>query len=235
MNKELCLKVKGLGFSYPDAPEKKILSDVSFQIGKGEIVALVGENGCGKSTLFNLIAGFMEPTSGNIKFGDNKNASMVFQESSLLDWKSSFENIEFGLLADEDNELNRKRRVEEVIKLLNLNEHKEKFPSQLSGGLKQRVAIGRALAPDPNLILFDEPFSALDNEVKKELIREIREILIGQDKSAIFITHNIEEALAFADRILVINPKTRRIGRELIINKIKNRNLNKLKEKIFHF
>lgn len=235
MTNEICLKIENVSFSYPDESGKNILSDISLEIKRGEIVAVMGQNGCGKTTLLNLIAGFVKPVSGKVIQDDGKEAMMIFQEGALLEWKTVYENAEFGLISSSVDEKTKKEKVGEVIKMLGLSEHKDKLPSQLSGGLKQRTAIARALAPDPNLILLDEPFSALDIEVKEELIKEIRDILIGQNKSAIFITHNINEAIEFADRILVIDPKTKRIGKEINVHSLNRVQIEELKKNAINF
>lgn len=221
-----CLEILSLEYSYPDAPRKKVLNGISFNIKRGEIVAMLGRNGCGKTTLMNVIAGFLKPTSGKVVVHPSSKRvfpSLVFQESSLLDWKSVAENIEFALLEYLPQREFRVKRVSKVLNFLRLKKYRDYFPGQLSGGLKQRVVLARALAPDPDLILFDEPFSALDLPVKEELMKEIRRIILNQNKSALFITHNIEEALFFADRILIFNSKTRRVLSEISSPFPKNR------------
>lgn len=219
MKNDICLELKNIRFAYPDGNGKQVLGGIDLSLRKGEIVALLGKNGCGKTTLIHLISGFLKPTQGEIirHMISNKaiSSSLIFQENSLLDWKSAHANIELSLISTVRDKNKRKIRVNHILRLMGIAKHKDKIPGQLSGGLKQRVVIGRALAPDPDVLLFDEPFSALDITVKEQLIRDIRKIIIGQNKSAVFITHNIDEALFFADRIIILDSKTKKIGKEI--------------------
>jgi NitT/TauT family transport system ATP-binding protein len=215
MNKsDLCVEIKDLSFYFTDQPKNLILNELSMKVKKGEIRGLLGPNGCGKTTILNLIAGFLKPQKGEIIYFDKKKgifSSLIFQESALLEWKTVTENIELSLVSIIEDADKRKEIVNYVTSLLKLNAHKDKYPSQLSGGLKQRVAIARALAPDPPLLLMDEPFSALDSATKQELLHDIREIIISKNKSAIFITHDQDEAFAFCDSISFLNSKTKNI------------------------
>ncbi len=209
----ICIEFQDVQFAFADEPGRIILDDLSFNVKKGEILGLLGPNGSGKTTIMNLIAGFLKPNEGKIIYAENGEvfSSMIFQEAALLDWKTVSENIELSLLTNVKDVEARRKRVNEMIKLLKLEDYKEKLPKQLSGGLKQRVAIARALAPNPALLLMDEPFSALDIATKEELIKDIREIIIKEGKSAIFISHNNEEASFFCDRILKLNPRTKKL------------------------
>ncbi len=218
MKGSVCLEIKNVHFSFPDEPKNVILDNLSMKIKQGEIRGLLGSNGCGKTTILNLIAGFLKPQKGEIIHSDNKNifSSLIFQESSLLEWKNVSENIELSLISIIDDPEKRAEIINYVMNLLKLEKYKDKYPSQLSGGLKQRVAIARALAPDPPLLLMDEPFSALDSATKKELLQDIREIIFKKNKSAIFITHDPEEAFAFCDSISFLNAKTKNIENTII-------------------
>jgi len=214
MKEEICVEVKNLNFSFPDDSKNLILKNFSMKVEKGEIRGLLGPNGSGKTTILNLIAGFLKQQKGEIIHFDEKGkifSSLIFQESALLEWKTVTENIELSLISTIKNLEERRQIVNYVMSLLKLNSYKGKYPSQLSGGLKQRVAIARALAPDPSLLLMDEPFSALDSATKQELLHDIREIIITKNKSAIFITHDQDEAFAFCDSISFLNPRTNNI------------------------
>jgi sulfate transport system ATP-binding protein len=193
---------------------QEILTDVHFEINSGEVVVALGPSGSGKTTLLRLIAGLEQPDAGAIYLQGRAAGSLapqqrqlgvVFQEHALFQHKTVEQNIAFGL---ETRKLSRtaiRHTVEEMLELVNLREHRKKYPAQLSGGQRQRVALARALASQPEAMLFDEPFSALDAVTRLELRREVRTLLRAQNIPALFITHDQEEALELADRILVLN------------------------------
>lgn len=193
-----------------------IVNSASVELAKGDILGLVGPSGCGKTTLLNVIAGFVQLTGGTICLpnGDqaipekdvapeSRNVGMIFQDYALFPHLTVKQNVTFGinkLPKDEQSE-----RALELLKLLSLAEHADKYPHQLSGGQQQRVAIARALAPQPELLLFDEPFSNIDARLKNELIQELRALLKSLSISAIFVTHNKDEVFSFADQMAVMH------------------------------
>lgn len=219
MKEELCLEFRNVSFSYPDEPNKMILNNISFKINKGDIISVLGPNGSGKTTLINLLSGFITPTAGEVIFHNKLEneifSSTVFQDNSLLDWKAAFENIELSLISNIDDEKEIEQIVNKMLRLLKIDEYKEKLPKQLSGGTKQRVVIARALAPDPKLLLLDEPFSSLDLMSKEELMKDLRKIIFEKGKSAVFVTHSIDEALFLSDLILVLDNKSNTISKIL--------------------
>ncbi len=229
------LELEKVSFSFSGKSNENILEDISFEVKKNEIVGLLGSNGCGKTTLMNLIAGFIFPQKGKIKKmsfgGNNFFSSLVFQEFSLLEWKTVRDNIELSLISFDFSQQKKNRIVNSMLKLLKLEDYENKLPKQLSGGLKQRVAIARALAPNPSLLLMDEPFSALDVKTKEVLMMDMRKIILNNNESevsSIFITHNIEEAIFFCDRIVLINPLSKGVKEIVNVNLPKNRQLEKL-------
>jgi sulfate transport system ATP-binding protein len=193
---------------------QQIIADVSFDIAAGEMLVVLGPSGSGKTTLLRIIAGLEQPDAGEICLNgklasllppQKRELGVVFQEHALFQRRTAEQNIAFGLEARKLPRAEIKRTVEEMLGLVNLHEHRKKYPSQLSGGQRQRVALARALAFHPAAMLFDEPFSALDAVTRLELRREIRSLLREMDIPALFITHDQEEALELADRIVVLN------------------------------
>src|SRR5262244_2209701 len=193
---------------------QRIIADVNFEIAAGEVMVALGPSGSGKTTLLRVIAGLEQPDAGEIYLNgepasllppQKRELGVVFQEHALFQRKSAEQNIAFGLEARKLTGEEISRTVEKMLDLVNLREHRKKYPSQLSGGQRQRVALARALAFSPTAMLFDEPFSALDAVTRLELRREIRALLREMNIPALFITHDQEEALELADRIIVLN------------------------------
>jgi sulfate transport system ATP-binding protein len=194
------------------------LNDVSLDVPSGELVALLGPSGCGKTTLLRIIAGLETPDSGNILFHGNdaterqvreREVGFVFQHYALFRHMTVFENVAFGLRVRPKNtrpsEAEIKRRVHELLTLVQLDWLADRYPPQLSGGQRQRIALARALAVEPKVLLLDEPFGALDAKVRKELRRWLRRLHDELHITSIFVTHDQEEALEVADRVVVIN------------------------------
>ncbi|HEY6402306.1 MAG TPA: ABC transporter ATP-binding protein, partial [Blastocatellia bacterium] len=193
---------------------QQIIADVSFEIAAGEMLVVLGPSGSGKTTLLRIIAGLEQPDAGEIYLNgkqarilppQKRELGVVFQEHALFQRKTAEQNVAFGLEARKLTRAEIDRTVDEMLDLVNLREHRKKYPSQLSGGQRQRVALARALAFRPTAMLFDEPFSALDAVTRLELRREIRNLLREMNIAALFITHDQEEALEVADRIIVLN------------------------------
>jgi NitT/TauT family transport system ATP-binding protein len=179
------------------------LRDVSFEINKGEFVAVVGPSGCGKTTLLKIIAGLLEPSNGTIEFSkENPSIGFVFQKPNLLDWRSVQENVQLPL------ELNdRKKSVKKILELVEMEKFRDFLPNQLSGGMQQRVAIARALAINPDVLLMDEPFSSLDDFSREDLNIVLNNIWEKTKKTVVFVTHNLEEAIFLADKIIVLGER----------------------------
>lgn len=194
-----------------------IVEDISLQLEEGEISCLLGPSGCGKTTLLRAIAGFEQPSAGEIKIRDhivstsehalapeNRHIGMVFQDFALFPHLTVEANIRFGL-SKKISESDQVKRCNELLQLVGLAGSNKKYPHQLSGGQQQRIALARALAPEPDILLLDEPFSSLDVELREQLAREVRDILKQQNITAILVTHDQNEAFAFADSIGLIH------------------------------
>jgi ABC-type nitrate/sulfonate/bicarbonate transport system ATPase subunit len=208
MNEKKALSLENVSFAYPES-NANVIENVSFGLSQGEIICLTGENGSGKTTILNLIAGFSKPSNGKIFFHEkNSHASLVFQQLGLLEWKTAKENIELALLSKNLSPEEKENIVLDSLKICRIESEKNKFPKELSGGMKQRVAIARALASKPSILLLDEPFSALDSRTRKELQKDIFKIARKTKTSIIIVTHHLDETIDFADRILKINKKS---------------------------
>ena len=192
---------------------RTVLNDISLELAAGEFLALLGPSGCGKTTLLRILAGFERADSGCVRlderditdrFANQRNMGMVFQAYSLFPNMNAADNVRFGLRVRKLAAAEQRRRVGEMLELVGLAEHAEKYPHQLSGGQQQRVALARALAIRPNLLLLDEPLSALDAKVRVQLRTEIRRIQRETGITTLFVTHDQEEALSTADRVAVM-------------------------------
>lgn len=195
----------------------RALNDVSFDVRPGEFVCIVGPSGCGKTTLFRIVAGLETPTSGSVSLdgevvsGPTADMGIVFQEYHLFPWRTVRGNVSFGLEVDDIDEDRRTRRVDQLVDLVGLEGFEETFPKDLSGGMKQRVALARALAVDPSLLLMDEPFGAVDAQTRTMLQGELLDVWDRTRKTILFVTHDVEEAVKLADRIVVMASEPGRI------------------------
>ena len=195
---------------------KEVLRDIDLKIDEGEFVCLLGPSGCGKSTLLNLIAGLDKPDSGEILFGGKPvtepgpDRTMIFQEAALFPWLSVIDNVKFGMKAAGIPKDERDAHAMKYLAMVNLASCRNYHPSQLSGGMKQRVAIARALAMNSRALLMDEPFAALDKQTKNLLRDELERIWLTERKTVVYVTHSVEEALFFGDRVVMMsaNPGT---------------------------
>lgn len=187
------------------------LQDISFQVEEGQFLVIVGPSGCGKTTLLRIIAGLDEQTQGRVEVRRSSKSSkerplnaMVFQEKSILPWMTVRNNVAYGLRLRGVPKAERNAVADKFIKMVGLTKFADSFPYQLSGGMKQRVSIARAFANDPEVLLMDEPFSALDEQNKILLQQELLKIWEGSNKTVIYITHSIDEALNLGDQVMVM-------------------------------
>lgn len=207
------LSLQGISVTYQ---QQKVVTDISFDLVEGDIGCLLGPSGCGKTTILRTIAGFEIPAAGTIRLKDKiisdrqnvvppekRKIGMVFQDFALFPHLNVEQNIIFGL--DKKNSAGNRQRCNELLKLIDLEGTNKKYPHQLSGGQQQRVALARAMAPRPEILLLDEPFSSLDIELREQLAREIRQILKQENITAILVTHDQQEAFAMADKVGLIH------------------------------
>jgi len=214
------IKVEALTKIYPTKNGVvKALENITFDVKPGEFVSIIGPSGCGKTTLLNIVAGFIQPTSGKVLVdgeevrGPGPDRGVIFQQYAVFPWLTVYENVEFGL----KNKVNRvppgKRReiVMKFIKLMGLQNFVNAYPKELSGGMKQRVAIARAYAVNPKILLMDEPFGALDAQTRSFMQEALLKILSQERKTVMFITHSVDEAIFMSDRVIVMSAQPGRI------------------------
>jgi NitT/TauT family transport system ATP-binding protein len=199
------------------AAAQTILSDVSFAVAPGEAVCLVGPSGGGKSTILNLLAGLLSPSAGEVRFdgevvsGPSPERAVVFQDAALFPWLTLAQNIAFPLELAGVTKEERVERVAELLRLVHLARFRDVYPHALSGGMRQRGAIARALASRPRMILFDEPFAALDGQMRELLQGEVERIVRASRTTMVFVTHQIDEAVRLGDRVVLVGSRPGRI------------------------
>ena len=224
MTKQI-FEIKNLSFSYHTLNgETKVLSNISFSVNQGEFVSIVGPSGCGKSTLLSLISGMLNPEEGEVIFQDGFRPKMgyMLQRDHLLNWRTIYQNTILGLEINKLMTLDNIEYVNNLITEYGLLEFKNKKPAELSGGMKQRVALIRTLALKPEILLLDEPFSALDFQTRLIVSKDISNIIKKEHKTAILITHDISEAIRLSDKIIVLS------NRPATVKKIMNISLSGL-------
>jgi len=207
------LTLNGIGKTFPlsGGGETEAITDVSFDVAENEICVILGPSGCGKSTVLRMIAGLETPTTGTLMLGEqeingtDRERGMVFQAYTSFDWLSVRGNVEYGMRINGIPKKERRERGQRFIDLVHLSKFSEVYPSQLSGGMKQRVAIARTLANDPSLLLMDEPFGALDAETRWHMQELLVEIAESARTTTIVVTHDIEEAIFLADKIIFMS------------------------------
>ncbi|GAA5143514.1 ABC transporter ATP-binding protein [Nocardioides marinquilinus] len=231
------LQIRGLGCSYRSRGRRlQAVADLDLDLGRGEFVAVVGPSGCGKSTLLKVIAGLAPRTAGELRLdgrtlpdGVPPEVGMVFQNDALLPWRSVEENIAFPLSVAGTPREQREARVAELVTLVGLDGFGHYYPRQLSGGMRKRVALARTLAYDPDLYLMDEPFGPLDAQTRIRIGAEFLSIWEQVGKSVLFVTHDVEEAIALADRVVVMTHGPGRIHSEHRITLPRPRNFEEVR------
>ena len=227
------LRVEGLSKAFAlargAAGALRVFQDISLTIGDGEFVSIIGPSGCGKSTLLSLVAGLDRATSGSVYVdgrrvtGPGLDRGVVFQEFALFPWLTVLDNVAFGLRSMGVGTAERRRRAMEYVKLVGLEPFAAYHPNRLSGGMRQRVGIGRALAIDPEILLMDEPFGALDAQTRESMQNALSEIWGQTRKTVMFITHDIREAVFLSDRVIVLGGRPAEIVLDLRIGLARTR------------
>jgi NitT/TauT family transport system ATP-binding protein len=233
------VRFRGISQSFGNV---RVLDDINLDVREGEFVCLLGPSGCGKSTLLNIIGGFITPAAGTVTIdgepvtGPDPRRIFVFQERGVFPWLTVEENIAFGLLRATQRE--KQERVAHYVQLVGLRGFEKSYPRELSGGMKQRLEVARALAVDPDVLYLDEPFGALDSITRLQMRRELLRIWEAEKKTILFVTHDIEESVQLADRVVVLSARPGRVRRIVDIDIPHPRDLSdpryiKLRDEIF--
>ncbi|MCH5153032.1 MAG: ABC transporter ATP-binding protein [Clostridiales bacterium] len=192
---------------YTKTQQTTAVSHLSFEVNEGEFVALIGPSGCGKTTILSLICRLIAPTSGRIVTKNDNAIGYMLQRDQLFEWRTIEKNVTLGLEVMRKNNAENRNKACELLKKYGLWEFRKHYPQQLSGGMRQRAALIRTLATDPDLLLLDEPFSALDFQTRLEVCDDVYSIIKKENKTALLVTHDISEAISLADRIVVLTSR----------------------------
>ncbi len=218
------LEVRGLTKDYElNGTPKRVLKDINFGAAEGELICILGRSGCGKTTLLKILGGFVPPTSGQILLkgkqvkGPGPDRCFVFQEDALFPWLTVEENIAFGLKNKRNDKKGWKQEVEHFLSLVELSSYKHYLPEEISGGMKQRVALARVLILKPRVLLMDEPFASLDSQTREEMQNLLLDLWGKLNQTILFVTHDVNEAVMLADRILVMEKDPGRIKEEILV------------------
>ena len=207
----VAVRLAGVTKRFGDGPV--VIDDVSLTVGDGEFVCLLGASGCGKSTLLNMVAGLDTPTAGSVTVPGGS-AALMFQESALLPWLTAAQNVELALRLRGVGRRERRERAADLLELVRLKGAGAKRVHELSGGMKQRVAMARALAQETGVLLMDEPFAALDAITRDVLHEELARLRASQSLTVVFVTHNVREAVRLGDRVVLLSSRPGRVARE---------------------
>lgn len=229
------IRIEGVGHAFGEAgnPRRVVaLESTTFEVARGELLCLIGPSGCGKSTLLMLVAALLEPSAGSITLNGTRVASpgpdraLVFQDFALLPWRTVLKNVEVGLELKKVPRTEREKIARHYLELVALQGFANHYPHQLSGGMRQRVAIARALCVEPEILLMDEPFGALDAQNRQVMGSELLRLWEDDRKTILFVTHDLDEAIYLADRVIVMSASPGRIIREIPVHLSRPRDLN---------
>ena len=219
------LEICNISMNYHSAKcETKALSNISFKVQEGEFISILGPSGCGKSTLLNIISGLLKPSEGNVMYrGKDIKSSLdkigyMFQKDHLFEWNTVWENVILGLKIKKILNDESKRRVEGLLENYGLDKFKDHYPRELSGGMRQRVALIRTLALNPEILFLDEPFSALDYQSRLLVCDDVYKIIKKEKKTAIMVTHDIAEAISISQKVIVLSKRPAILKKEAVMN-----------------
>ena len=217
MTGEVAVRVRGVSHQFGeqgDARFVRALLDTSLDIRRGELMCLIGPSGCGKSTLLSIMGGLMEPSSGTVEVGNQpvrgpmpKEIAFVFQENALFPWSTVIENVDLGMMFQGVGKAEREKRARQCLAAVGLKDFADYYPGQLSGGMRQRAALARALSLETGILLMDEPIGALDEQTRMVLGEDLSVLLSRTDKTIVFVTHSLGEAVFLADRVAVFSAR----------------------------
>lgn len=215
--------------------ETLVLDNISFDVSKGEILGIVGPSGCGKTTILSLISGILSTPIGKISVdgenvGSNNKTGYMLQKDELFPWRTIMSNVMLGLELKKMKTLQNIQRAKELLKKYGLGEFSDFYPAQLSGGMRQRVALIRTLVLNPAILLLDEPFSALDFQTRLEVVEDVYKIIHGEKISAVFVTHDIYECISLCDRIVVLSSRPSHINKVIELGDLATLTPNKRRE-----
>lgn len=235
------LELKDVGLNYHSkSGETQAIKSISFSINDGEFVGLVGPSGCGKTTVLSLISGIIKPSCGevlvngkNIKSNETK-IGYMFQKDLLFPWRTIMENVNLGL---ELQKIKQSKKVVELLKKYGIYEFKDKYPHELSGGMRQRVALIRTLVLNPQILLLDEPFGALDYQTRQKVIDDISSIIKSEKMTSLLVTHDVTEAISMCDRVIILSQRPSCVKKEIKIklDKTKSPTQRKTESKFFDY
>ena len=219
------LKINNMSMNYHSIKgETRALENVNFEVNKGDFVSILGPSGCGKSTLLNIISGLLEPSCGETLYGGDDikkhldKIGYMFQKDHLFEWYTVWENVTLGLKIKKQLNDKTKENVNNLLQTYGLSKFKEHHPSELSGGMRQRVALIRTLALNPEILFLDEPFSALDYQSRLLVCDDVYKIIKHEKKTAIMVTHDIAEAISMSQKVIVLTKRPAKVKREVFID-----------------
>ena len=214
---DVAVRIRGVGHQFGEAGEARYvraLADTTLDVARGELLCLIGPSGCGKSTLLNIVGGLMAPTSGSVEVAGQplrgplpREISFVFQENALFPWNTVMENVRLGMLFQGVAKSEHAARAKKSLEAVGLADFADHYPGQLSGGMRQRAALARALSLETDILLMDEPFGALDEQTRMILGEDLSELLARTEKTIVFVTHSLGEAVFLADRVAVFSAR----------------------------
>jgi ABC-type nitrate/sulfonate/bicarbonate transport system ATPase subunit len=228
MTGEVAIRIRGVSHQFGEEGETRhvrALRDTSLEIARGELICLIGPSGCGKSTLLNIIGGLIAPTTGSVEVLGRRVAgpmprdiAFVFQENALFPWNTVFENVNLGMIFQGVPRTEREARAWRALEAVGLKDFAQHYPAQLSGGMRQRAALARALSLETGILLMDEPFGALDEQTRMILGEDLSVLLARADKTIVFVTHSLGEATFLADRVAVFSARPGTIKKIIVVD-----------------